>query len=208
MIGPSLLEIRTAVKAWSQRKNIPDATIDDFINIAATRAVRSLRIPPMEKVVDILIDDDGYVPIPVDFIEAIEMVIVRNGNNIILERKSIHEIDSRYNDSPDTPCYFSRLRENFRLSPYDNPSDTDTVSLYYYATFPPLTADEDCNWVTGNASDLVLYGALSELAAYTRDEESEARWIRKFNEEINRLQGIEDRAAWRGSDIGVTIGGY
>lgn len=210
--GADLVTMREALKQWSQRTNIPDAVLNDFINIALTRAVRQLRIPPMEKSVSILVDENGYFPIPLDYIEVKEVVSIRNNKNIILERKSIHEVDYINNLSPGTPCFFGRYKENFRLAPYDAPAydvpeDQDSVEFYYYSTFAPLTADTDCNWLISNAGDLVLYGAMAELASYTRDDEGEQRWGSKFQAEINLLQGVEDRSAWQGATLGISLAG-
>lgn len=211
LAAATLADLRAAVKQWSQRKNIADDVIDDFINLAFVRANRGLRIPPMERFADVVIDADGYAPIPTDYIEAKELVIVRNNQNILLERKAIHEVDYIYNLSPGCPRYFSRSGANLRIAPYDNPAVVDpevnTMNLYYYAMLSPLVEDTDCNWLSSNAAGLVLYGALAELAAYTRDEEGQARWNSKYNEEIAILQGVEDRSEWRGSTLGVSING-
>lgn len=207
MIGSTLLDIRTAVKQWSQRKQIPDATIDDFINITIQRASRSLRIPPMEKEVTPTVDANGYFAIPADFIEAKEVVAVRSNQTYVLDRKAIHEVDRVFDTSPGRPLIFGRSLGNFRVAPYDSPDPDETIYLYYYAMFGTLQDDTDCNWLSSAAGEVLLYGALAELAAYTRDEESEARWKAKFGEEIGRLQAVEDRAAWEGSTLNVTPGG-
>lgn len=208
MLGTGTLgDIRASVKQWSQRKNIDDGVINDFINIATARALRSLRIPPMEKTAVIEIDDDGYFLIPSDFIELKEAVIVRSNQNIILERKSIHEVDFQNNESPSQPCFIARYQGTFRVGPYDNPAGVDEVNFYYYAFLPPLVDDTNCNWLSSAAPELILYGALEELSAYTRDEEGQARWGQKFNGEISILQGVEDRSAWAGGTLGITLAG-
>ena len=205
--GATLADIRSALKQWSQRQNIPDAVLDDFTNIATTRASRALRIPPMEKALDITLDENGYFLVPMDYLQVIEVVMTRNEKNIILERKSIHEVDYINNLSPGTPKYFGRYLDTFRVGPYDSPTGTDQAAFYYYSAFPALTDDTDCNWLTSNAGDLVLYGALAELSAYTRDDEGEQRWTAKFMNEVNLLQAVEDKSAWEGATLGISLGG-
>jgi hypothetical protein len=204
IIGATLLDIRDAMKEWSKRRNVSDATLNDMINIASTRASRELRIPPMEREVTPTVDSQGYFDIPSDFIEAKELVAVRNSKNIILERKAIHEIDAVNNNSG-APCFFARTTSKFRVAPYDSPDPDGSIYMYYYAVFGALVNDGDCNWLSSNAGDLLLYGALGELAAYTRDDEGEQRWLGKFMGEINRLQAIEDRAAWSGSTMQISV---
>ena len=212
IVGANLGTMRESIKQWSQRKSIPDAVLNDFINIAVTRATRALRIPPMEKSLSQLVDADGYFEIPSDFIEVIEVVSVRSDKNIILERKAIHEVDYMNNLSPGCPKFFARYKGSFRIGPYDSPAydvpeDQDVVELYYYATFAALTDDADCNWLISNAGDMILYGAMSELASYTRDDEGEQRWTAKYSQEVQLLQGIEDRSAWQGGTLGISIAG-
>ena len=212
IVGADLGTMRASVKQWSQRQNIPDAVINDFINIAVTRATRSLRIPPMEKSLSVLVDAGGYFIIPPDFIEVIEVISLRTNNNIILERKAIHEVDYMNNQSPGCPKFFARFKDTFRIGPYDSPAftvgvDQDTVEFYYFATFGALIDDLDCNWLISNAGDMVLYGAMSELASYTRDDEGEQRWTTKFAQELALLQGITDRSEWRGSTLGISLAG-
>ena len=212
IVGADLGTMRASIKQWSQRKSIPDAVLNDFINIAVTRATRALRIPPMEKSVTQLVDASGYFDIPSDFIEVIEVVSVRSDQNIILERKAIHEVDYMNNLSPARPKFFGRYKGSFRVGPYDSPAftvgvDQDTVDMYYYATFAALIDDTDCNWLISNAGDLILYGAMSELSSYTRDDEGEQRWTAKYSQEVQLLQGIEDRSAWQGGTLGISLAG-
>lgn len=212
IVGADLGTMRASIKQWSQRQNIPDAVLNDFINIAVTRATRSLRIPPMEKSLSQLVDASGYFAIPSDFIEVIEVVSMRSDKNIILERKSIHEVDYMNNLSPDCPKFFARYKGNFRVGPYDSPAyiapeDQDTVELYYYATFAALIDDTDCNWLISNAGDMILYGAMAELSSYTRDDEGEQRWGAKYSQELQLLQGVEDRSAWQGGTLGISVSG-
>jgi hypothetical protein len=199
--------IRDSVKQWSQRRNIDDATLNDFIEIALSRANRMLRIPPLEGFSALPVDVNGFAELPPNFIEAIELQFVSGGREYILDRKAISEVDYLSN-SPrgGSPCVFGRFGNYFRVAPW-NLGDELFVNLYYYKSLPPLVQDTDLNWFTEQAPELLLYGALTELADYTRDRDSRQVWDGKFSQEVSTLQAVEDRAAWSGSTIGVTPGG-
>ena len=199
--------IRTSLKQWSQRRNIPDDVLNDFIEIALSKANRALRIPPLEKALDVTIDANGYFTLPSDFLEVKELSVVRSEKRIPLERKSIDEIDFVFDRSSEPPCFYGRFGDKMRIAPYSG-DGTETARLYYYFVFPPMPADSTENWFTQQAPDMLLYGAMAELSSYTRDPEGYQQWSQKFNEQIQLVQAMEDRAAWwSGGPIGISIGG-
>lgn len=203
--------IRASVYQWSQRKNIPEEVVNDFIELALSKATRALRIPPLEFFQSLPINEFGYVVLPFNFQEAKEVYIVVNGKNVLLERKAINEVDfwSTVNTGSFTggpPCYFGRFGPNLRIAPFDGIAG-QFLNLYYYNIIPPMTTDDTTNWFTLYAPEVLLYGALVELSNYSRDNEGVAMWTEKFNEAVNIIQGVEDRAEWRGSTIAVSLNG-
>jgi hypothetical protein len=199
--------IRASVYQWSQRKSIPSAVIDDFIEIALSRATRALRIPPLEFFQTIPITAEGYAELPFDFMEAKEVYVVVNGKNVLLERKAINEVDWTFTASDgNCPVYFGRFGNALRVAPWKLGSES-TLKLYYYKIIPPMKTDDASNWFTLYAPEVLLYGALVELCNYTRDSEGMAIWNSKFNEAVNIIQGVEDRAEWRGSTVAVSLRG-
>lgn len=205
--------IIASVKQWSQRKNISDDIINDFVELALSKATRALRIPPLEAVQYLEVLNNGYAEIPYDFQEAKEVYVYIGDKRVILERKTISEVDAINNNagSGDAPCYFARYGNFLRIAPWTwNPDDDDEqyfVQLYYYKIIPPMSDEASENWFTLYAPEVLLYGAMTELCGYTRDNEGTALWASKFNDAINIIQQVEDRAEWRGSTISVSITG-
>jgi hypothetical protein len=119
--GTDLKGIRDSIKQWSQRKNIDDAIIDDFIEIALSRANRMLRIPPLEAFSALPVDENGFAKIPSNFVEAKELQILINGKEYILDRKAISEVDYLSNSpSGQPPCIFGRFGNYFRVAPWNS----------------------------------------------------------------------------------------
>jgi hypothetical protein len=199
--------VRESIKQWSQRKNIADPIIDDFIEISLSKANRSLRIPSLEGFSSLPIDSNGFAKLPSNFIEVKEVQYFTGGREHILERKHISEVDFRSNSlSGGPPQIFGRYLNQLRIAPW-NREDGETLNLYYYKALPPLVNDTDTNWFTEYCPEVLLYGGLIELSNYTRDPEGAAMWGGKFSEKVNELQATEDRAAYSGSSIGVTPSG-
>lgn len=198
-------DIRNQLKAYSQRRNIPDDQLNEFIEMGLSKANRLLRIPPLEGFTSQPVDSNGFFPVPELFLEVIEITTVVNDKTIILERKASHEIDWDNNRDVHDPRYFARQGLDFRISSWA--VESGSVNMYIYNVIPRMTDDSQSNWFTDYAPEVLIYGAMNELAKYTRDDEGMARWNQAFNEEINILQGVEDRSAWAGSTLGISLHG-
>lgn len=200
--------IRAAVKQWSQRKNIPDDVLNDFIEIGLSRATWALRIPPLERFASITISDTGFAQLPADYMEVKELYVTVNGKSKLLERKSINEVESlsNVNFSGTLPELFARFGNYFKIAPWSLGTGTQ-AGLYYYGIETKMEDDGATNWFCQYAPNVLLYGALQELCDYTRDPEGAALWGNKFTNEINILQAVEDKAAWSGSSLAVSMNG-
>jgi len=197
--------IRDSLIEWSQRKNISDDVLNDFIELALSKANRALRIPPLETAATLAVDGDGYFELPENFLEVKELSVDRNGQHIVLERKAIHEVDYASTHSTGNPCIFGRYGNGMRIAPWD--AESSVTRLYYYYVIPQMPSDQSENWFTLYAPEVLLYGALAELANYTRDQDGVALWNGKFNEAVDIIQKVEDRAAWSGGPIAVSLPG-
>jgi hypothetical protein len=199
-------ELISAVKEWSQRKNISDSTISIFLEAALSRANWALRVPPLETFYEAEINEGGYFEVPGDFLEMKTVSYISGDTATILDRKTISEVDSlaNYNDTSDgTPKIFGRAGEYFRLAPWSGEVG-ERVTLYYYAALPPLNEGNPTNWFSEFAPTVLIYGALSELSDYSRDTEGSQLWKARFTEEVNILQAVEDKAQWTGSTLAIT----
>lgn len=200
-------EMRTAIRQWTQRRNIPDATVDSFMDFSQSRANRMLRIPPLEKYVAINASSNGTFAVPDDYLEAKSLQVPYNDTLLDLDRKTMREVKKlQVEQRTDYPLFFARVDTAFEMAPWSLGEDVD-INLYYYSVMPFPAGEDETNWFFSNASDLILYGALEELSKYTRDEEGQARWKAAFEQEVNTLQAVEDRAAWSGNTPSISIGG-
>lgn len=199
-------ELISAVKEWSQRKNISDSTISIFLEAALSRANWALRIPPLEAQKLSLINAGGYIEVPPDFVEMKSISVTIDDVVYILDRKSISEVDSLagFNATSDgIPSLFARIGNYFRIAPWSG-VEGEYATLYYYAALPPLSLNNTSNWFSEFAPTVLIYGALSELSDYSRDTEGSQLWKARFTEEVNILQAVEDKAQWTGSTLAIT----
>lgn len=194
----NLGELRTLVKDWSNRTDISNSVIDSFINIAQDRANRILRLPILEGFSTISVSNNTLL-LPADYLEAKSLVVTVNGKAVELERKDLAFVTQQQNNQGN-PKYFARKQSKFIIAPT---SDVSSADLYYYYVAANLVNDTDTNWFVEHGTDLLLYGALSELSLYTKNTEDALQWEAKFKATAQDIMKMADDADWSGSTIGI-----
>ena len=204
MAVQTLGDLRSRLRSWSNRKDLSDDLLDDFINIAQSRLNRLLRIPPLESTILLTPNADGVVPIPRSFIEMKAVWFTDpGGKKVRLERKESDYVEELAAHQEGTPKYFSRKGLDFHLAPKPTTAADDSLELYYYISLQPLTLASDSNWFLADAPEVILYGALTEIALYLRDEIGAGQWEAKFQNHAKEIQNIEDNSAYSGSSIAI-----
>ena len=211
----NLAQIRNNVKLWLKRRDVEDATITTCINLAVTRLERTLRLPSMEGVIYpqlhlVNIDpDDGFepkFPIPSDFLEIKHLYVTNKGVDSDVERRDLAWVKRHQSMANAQPCWFARQREFIELSPppvaKNEQGDFDCTMVYYFEC-PELAADSDSNWFLSSAEGAVLYGALTELFLFLRDEQEAMLWEQKFQGEAQAIQAQADNSEWAGSTLTI-----
>lgn len=72
------------------------------------------------------------------------------------------------------------------------PDDTYTVGTRFIAYSEDLSGDGDENWLTSNAPELLVFGALLEAEVYIENDERAAIWLAKYNYEVEALTMLDN----------------
>lgn len=197
----NLGELRALVKDWANRKDISDSTYNSFINLAQDRANRVLRIPVLEGYNNSLtINSEGAVALPEDYLEAKAVSFDLGGVTYDLERKTLPYVVGMQTHKG-IPKYFARQQNRFLIAPLND--EVSSIKLYYYIVADNLVNDTDTNWFVEQGTDLLLYGALAELALYTKNTEEAQLFESKFRGAASELEAMAMKAEFSGSTIGV-----
>lgn len=70
------------------------------------------------------------------------------------------------------------------------------VTLVYRRSIPPLTADNDTNWLIERAPDLYFYGVLLQAEAWDVNSEAAAAWKDLWDEAIAELRSDGAKRKW------------
>lgn len=163
---PTYGEVKTEFTALLNRRDATPTQITTFLQNAIRRAQRTLRIPSMERGVEVVIADpyEG-VPIPDDFLELIR--ITRASDNIELDRRDFSTV-SALAAGVGIPRTFTRQGPYFLLGP--TPTEGSEYRIDYYAEFEEVSADGDENMLTLLAPDIIVYGALVYACRHFTDK--------------------------------------
>ena len=197
----NLGELRALVKDWANRKDISDSTYNSFINLAQDRANRVLRIPVLEGYNNNLaVNSEGAVALPEDYLEAKAVSFDSGGRTYELERKTLPYVVGMQT-AEGFPKYFARQQNRFLIAPLNG--EISSIKLYYYIVADNLVNDTDTKWFVEQGTDLLLYGALAELALYTKNTEEAQLFESKFRGAAAELENMAMKAEFSGSTIGV-----
>lgn len=182
--------IRDQVKALLNRNDITDSIADTFIDQAVARIQRTLRIPPMEKMITYTAQsvNPELLVLPNDFLELKHIYI----DDKTLQFKDLNSF-LRYPDyGGSKPMFYTRLQGGLKVKPA--PAVSSQINMIYYGEIPDLVNDTDENFLTAIAPDLLVYGALTFASDYyidDRKDQFEAVATRIFDELVTQAQEME-----------------
>ena len=193
--------LKTAIADWLDRSDLTDR-IPDFIALAEARLNRELRIRPMEvRSTLTLTAGQRYFALPGGYLQMRNIQL--NTNPVTpLEYITPEMLDRLYgSNTTGKPKAYSLIGDEIQLAPIP---DTDyTLEVAYYEKFTPLTTDVTTNWLTENAPDVLLYGALIEAEPFVKNDERMPLWLNAYKEAIDKIQKADDRDRHSGSQMRV-----
>lgn len=198
-------ELITSITSMSHRDGDDDfiAQIPVFFRFGELRVSRDLRIRAMESSLDDTIAD-GVVAVPSGYV-SMKYAYIDGSPVQKLERKDAEWIHFNYPDrsGSGSPKYFARDGSNFIFGPY--PTDGDTMKGTYYWRLPALSTDNETNWFTENAPDLLLFAALIEAEPYLMNDQRAALWEQKYAQTAARIQREDEVEEFSGSPLSSTV---
>lgn len=209
--------LKSAVADWLARGDLT-TRVPDFIAMGQDRIYRRLRHRKMERSYIRALDADNRAPIPSDFIQIKNFFVFQyNGalpgdgtttldleeaNLVQLEPANIESEYNVYNTFALKNGWVQRqeARAGGRLT-YTvirqgeeflvRPPNTDLPNLggMYYAKLPLLSDANLENFLTDDATDLLIRASCLEGAVFIKDTEGIAYWTQMFEQSLAELAG-------------------
>jgi|TARA_Y100000034_G_scaffold74878_1_gene89945 hypothetical protein len=198
-------ELKDAIADWLDRSDLTDR-IPDFITLAEARLNRDLRIRPMEvRSTMTTTADQRYFNLPGGYLQMRNIQL--NTNPITpLEYITPEMLDRLYGgDTTGKPRAYTLIGDEIQLAPI--PDSTYTLEMAFYEKFTALgdgtSGTVTSNWLTTNAPDVLLYGALLEAEPFIKNDERIALWLNAFNSAIRKVQDADAKDRHSGSAMRV-----
>ena len=161
------VDVKNQFLGLLNRRDITPSLTNTFLNFGVQRIQRELRVPAMEKIAEFICDGTNKVPVPGDYLEAINVYTNSTAEQNRLIKTDMQTILNFQNISG-SPRYYTRISGNFHVGPF--PAAGTSVFIHYYADTSGLVADTDTNWITEVAPTLLIYAALSYASDYFLDD--------------------------------------
>ena len=198
-------ELKDAIADWLDRSDLT-TRIPDFITLAEARLNRDLRIRPME-VRSSMETTSGqrYFNLPGGYIQMRNIQI--NTNPITpLEYITPEMLDRLYgSNSTGKPRAYTLIGDEIQLAPI--PDSDYTLEMAFYEKFTPLgdgtAGTVTSNWLTTNAPDVLLYGALLEAEPFIKNDERIGLWLNAYNGAVRKIQDADARDRHSGSAMRI-----
>jgi len=198
-------ELKDAVADWLDRSDLT-TRIPDFIALAEARINREIRIRPME-VRSIMYTTSGqkYFNLPGGYIQMRNIQLNTNPTTP-LEYITPEMLDRLYGSSTTgKPRAYTLIGDEIQLAPI--PDSAYTLEMAFYEKFTALgdgtSGTVTSNWLTKNAPDILLYGALMEAEPFIKNDERVAVWLNGYGNAIDKLQKADQRDRHSGSAMRV-----
>ena len=205
----TLTELRTEIKNWSERQDISDGQIDNFINLVEQNYKKDFYLPPNEIKVTLTTDSTGRCLIPTDYLKAKHMHTTdANGNRKVVYRKPnefVTELSSI--QATNGTAYFEREEGQwFVFAPAAG--EGVEFELTYYSLIPSLldiedTAPGSINFVLAVMPTVYLFGALTFLHMFTFNEERATYYGNLYQLAKDDLIDMQADAEMSGSSLHV-----
>jgi hypothetical protein len=216
----NLTQLRATIRAYSEN-DFPqtvgsggltsDEQVDTFIEQAEQRIFNSVQFPNFRKnQTGTLTADNKYLEAPVDFLASYSLAVITDGSYEYLLNKDVNYIRAAYPSPTDTglPRYYAQFDNNtFIVGP--TPDAAYTVELHYFH-YPESITTAGTTWLGDNFDMTLLYGALSEAAAFMKAEADVlANYAKRYEEAMilaKRMgDGMERRDAYRSGQVRMTV---
>ena len=198
-------ELKDAIADWLDRSDLTDR-IPDFIALAEARINRELRIRPMEvRSTMYTTADQQYFQLPGGYIQMRNIQLNTNPTTP-LEYITPEMLDRLYGSSATgKPRAYTLIGDEIQLAPI--PDSAYQVEMAFYEKFTPLgdgsAGTVTSNWLTANAPDILLYGALMEAEPFIKNDERIPVWLNGYSNAIDKIQKQDQRDRHSGSAMRV-----
>jgi len=172
------------------------ATLPTFITTAEERILKGVNLNVFRKnVTGTATASNTYLATPSDFLSPYSLAVIDSSNNynyLLLKHVSFIRDYTPNASTTGEPLYYGLFDDNtFILAPTPNSNYTFELHYYYRPASVTSLASDGKSWLSDNAPNALLYGALVEAAVYMKqDPNTIGLYESKFQEALVLLKSL------------------
>ena len=187
--------LKTAIQDYSENTETTFTNnLSNFIKIAEERILKNVQLSIFRKnATAAFTSSNEFLACPTDFLTPFSLSFTdASSNKVFLDYKDVNFIQTFTPNSSTTgsPRFYALFdTDNFIVAP--TPSASFAVELHYYYRPNSLTAgaDSGSTWLSTNAPNALLYGALMEAYTFMKGEQDVmANYAQRFTEAVQSLK--------------------
>lgn len=205
--------IKSAVADWLAREDISDRIID-FITISEAQIYRDVKLVAMENAATIpLVFGQIEYDLP-DRMTEMRNIYVDTNPLTKLEYRTPEQLIIEYpRPGVGRLVAYTIVNGKIKLNATggDDPVTPNNLVISHWAALTPLSDINPTNWLTTDAPDMLLYGALIASEMYLGSDERMPMWRTAFKEIMASINRREDRKRYSGDSLEIrpeTRGNY
>ena len=190
--------LKTAIQNYAENTETTFvATLDTFIKTAEERILKAVDLEYFRKnATASMTSGNQYLAVPSDFLSSFSMSIVKSSSKEFLLQKDVNYIQefNPNSSTTGTPRYYARFdNSNFIIGPTPDAAYVTEVHYYYRPTSLTAGSDSGTTWLSTNAPNSLLYGALIEAYTFMKGEQDVmAMYDKRFMESLSRLKDFAE----------------
>ena len=203
----TLAELKQQIQDYCENSETTFVSnLNNFIESAEERIFKNVQLNFFRRnQTGSMTSSNPYLNCPSDFLAPFSLSFTSGTTKTFLMYKDVNFLQEAYPDTSatGTPKYYAFFDiDNFMIAP--TPDSGYTVELHYYYRPASLTTqgDSGTTWLSTNAPQTLLYGALIEAYTFMKGEADViTNYINQFNSSLERLknfgEAVEETDAYR-----------
>ena len=197
-------QLKTAIQDYSDYSETSFVNnLDNFIKTTEERILKTVQLPVFRKnVTGTGTSGNTYLSTPTDFLAPYSLALIDSSSNynyLLIKHVSFIRDYTPNASTTGEPLYYGLFDDNtFILAP--SPNSNFSFELNYYYRPASLTAglDTGITWLSDNAPNALLFGALVEAAVFMKqDPNTIGIYESKYQEAVALLKSLGEYKSMR-----------
>lgn len=184
--------------------------VENFIILTEARINRLLKTREQScRIYAPTVQDQEYYPLPPDYagmrdIQLDNPTPTQEYTAQQYNYMSPEQFNKQRNKAYSGTLYYTVIANQIQIYPCQ-PSGL-AIELIYYQKVPPLTREDDSNWLSENHPDIYLAGMTGEISLFAKDYDTATGWFDRLKIAVAELDSSDELERWAGQSLVTRAG--